>query len=153
MAHLFVPGVIVAGVGISHCSLPRFCGSDSGILNPFDDEVSDNRPRRFLEPICACRFLQSGYPLTSELSEQSGQCRASDDQVVRGEHRPYFVVATLGEKKLAPGEHIGPFQENNLQPRLALGPDCFPAALSIDRNRVHDVAPFWVRFVWARIGS
>jgi hypothetical protein len=132
---------------------PVCCGSDSGLLNPFDDKLPDNRPRRFLEAICACRFLQSGNPLTRKVTEQSGQRRASDDQVMRAEHCPYFVVATLSVKKLAPGKHIRPFQENNLQPGLALGPDCFPVALSIDRNRVHDVAPFWVRFVWARFGG
>src|SRR5580698_3909629 len=78
------------------------------------DELPDNRPRRFVEPICACRFLQPGNPLARKFGEQSGQCRASDDQVMRGEHRPYFVVATLGVKKLAPGKYIRPFQENNL---------------------------------------
>ena len=119
-----------------------FCGSDSRFLNPFDDELPNDWPRRFVEPICACRFLQPGDPLTREISEQSGQCRAPDDQVMGGEHRTYFVVATLGVKKLAPREHLRQFQENNLQPGLALGPDCFAVALSIDRNRVHDVAPF-----------
>jgi hypothetical protein len=141
-----VPGAVVATGGVSHSSLPLFLGSDSRFLNPFDDELPNDWPRRFLEPVCTCRFLQSGDPLTRKVSEQSGQCRASNDQVMRSEHRPYFVVATLGVKKLAPGKHIGPFQENNLQPGLALGPNCLPVALSIDRNRVHDVAPFWARF-------
>jgi hypothetical protein len=123
-----------------------FCGSDSRFLNTFDDELPNDWPRRFVEPICACRFLESGNPLAREVSEQSGQCRTPDYYVMCGEHCPYFVVATFGVKKLAPGKHIRPLQENNLQPGLALGPDCFPVALFIDRNRVHDVAPLWARF-------
>jgi hypothetical protein len=118
------------------------CGSDPRLLSPFDDQLSHNRPRRFLEPICASRFLQPSDPLTCKLREQSGQCRTSDDHIMRGENRPYFVVAALGIKKLAPGEHIRPLQENNLESGLSFGPNCFAVALSIDRNRVHGVAPF-----------
>src|SRR6059036_2759433 len=98
------------------------------------------------ESLCSGRLPQQVHSLGAKIQQQRVEMTPVHYNVMGGEGEPDFVFTPFGVEELAPRQHVGALEQNDLQSARAFVSGRYLSLRIIARYRGHRLSRSWVHF-------